>query len=153
ASTPGQGAAFHVYLPCVLEVDSAEHPPVESDKSFRGDQTVLLVEDEAGVRKLVRNMLEGLGLHVLEASCGAEALEVCQCYTDVIHLLLTDVVMPRMSGRELADRLQTSRPQLKVLYMSGYVDDSVVLHGVIHAETDFLQKPFDATSLAKKVGE
>jgi PAS domain S-box-containing protein len=152
-SAPGQGAAFHVYLPCILEAASIRLASAGSDRAIRGNQTVLLVEDEAGVRKLVRNMLEGLGLQVLEASCGHEAIELGERYADVIHLLLTDVVMPRMSGRELADRLQASRPETKVLYMSGYVDDAVVLHGVFHAETVFLQKPFDAANLAERIRE
>ena len=102
---------------------------------------MLLVEDENGVRKLVRHMLEELGFHVLEASSGPEAIEICSRYPDPVHLLLSDVVMPRMSGRELADRLQLIRPEMKVLYMSGYVNDAVVLHGVFHAKAVFLQKP------------
>lgn len=153
ASRPGEGAAFHVYLPCAREPAVAEVLVAEREQVFHSDQTVLLVEDEAGVRKLVRHMLESLGLHVLEASCGPDAIELSHGYADTIHLLVTDVVMPRMSGRELADRLQTSRPEMKVLYMSGYVDDAVVLHGVYHAEAVFLQKPFDAAGLAEKVKE
>ncbi len=153
SSAPGQGAAFHVYLPCIEEPVVVDVPAVGPTRSFRSNETVLLVEDENGVRKLVRHMLEDLGFHVLEASSGPEALEICSRYPDPVHLLLSDVVMPRMSGRELADRLQNLRPGMKVLYMSGYVDDAVVLHGVFHAEAVFLQKPFDAASLADKVRE
>lgn len=152
-STPGEGTAFQVYLPSVDEPVNAGLLPAVPDKSFRSDQTVLLVEDESGVRKLVKHMLEARGLHVLEASCGPEALELCSKFAEPIDLLVTDVVMPRMSGRELADRLQASRPRLKVLFMSGYVDDAVVLHGVTRDDAVFLQKPFDAAGLAAKIQE
>ena len=154
ASSPGQGAAFHIYLPCVEEPLAVVRATLEdAARTFRSNDTVLLVEDENGVRKLVRHMLEALGLNVLEASSGPEALDLCLAYPDAVHLLVTDVVMPRMSGKELADRLRISRPEMKVLFMSGYVDDAVVLHGVLHAEAAFLQKPFDAANLADKVRE
>ena len=154
ASAPGQGAAFHIYLPCVektLSVDQA--PKTETAREFRSNATVLLVEDENGVRKLVRQMLETLGLNVLEASSGLDALELCLAYREPVHLLVSDVVMPRMSGKELADRLRVSRPEMSVVFMSGYVDDAVVLHGVLDAEVAFLQKPFDAADLAEKIRE
>jgi PAS domain S-box-containing protein len=154
ASAPGQGAAFHIYLPCVEKPTEAVQAPItEAARAFRSNDTVLLVEDENGVRKLVRHMLEALGLHVLEASGGREALDLCLAYPEPVHLLVSDVVMPRMSGKELADRLRISRPEMRVLFISGYVDDAVVLRGVLHAEAVFLQKPFDAVSLAEKVHE
>jgi two-component system cell cycle sensor histidine kinase/response regulator CckA len=119
----------------------------------RGSETILLVEDEESLRELVRECLEATGYTVLGAKHGAEALEICERHEGPVHLLLTDVVMPQMSGRELAERLGAVRPNIPVLYMSGYTDDAVVLHGVLAEGTAFLQKPFGAEALARKVRE
>ena len=118
-----------------------------------GAETILLVEDEARVRELVREILEMSGYRVLEARHGAEALEISQHHDGPIHLMVTDVVMPQMSGRELAQRLAPLRPEMRVLYMSGYTDDAIVRHGVLEAGTAFLSKPFTPDALAAKVRE
>jgi len=117
----------------------------------QGHETILLVEDEQGVRKLTRLVLESHGYTVIEVSNGARALEAARAHRGPIHLLVTDVVMPQMSGSELAQHLHGSHPSAKVLFMSGYTDDAVVRHGVIEAEAAFLQKPFAPHALAQKV--
>jgi CheY-like chemotaxis protein len=119
----------------------------------RGTETILLVEDEAGVRSLSKLVLEANGYTLLEAGDGAQALALCQHYAGDIHLLLTDVVMPGMSGRELRDRLAAQRPDMRVLFVSGYTDDAIVHHGALDAGTPFLQKPFSPDDLARKVRE
>ena len=116
-------------------------------------ETILLVEDAQRVRAVVREILEMSGYVVLEARQGAEALEISNRHAGTIHLLVTDVVMPQMSGRELAQRLATLRPELKVLYMSGYTDDAIVRHGVLASGIAFLSKPFTPNALALKVRE
>jgi signal transduction histidine kinase/CheY-like chemotaxis protein len=150
-SEPGQGTTFRVYLPRL----DAEPAPV--DRSARpaagGIETILLVEDEEGVRELARDILRASGYTVLEARNGPEALLLCERHQGPLDMLLTDVVMPRMSGRELAERLAPLRPDLSVLYMSGYTDDAVIRHGVLGAGTAFLQKPFTPAILAQRVRE
>src|SRR5207245_10515381 len=117
----------------------------------RGSETVLLVEDEASLRELVRECLEASGYTVLEASHGTAALERSERHPGRIDLLMTDVVMPGMSGRELAERLRASRPEIRILYMSGYTDDAVVLHGVLAEDMALLQKPLTAADLAGRL--
>jgi two-component system cell cycle sensor histidine kinase/response regulator CckA len=116
-------------------------------------ETILLVEDALRVRAVVREILEMNGYHVLEARHGAEALEISERHQGPIHIMVTDVVMPQMSGRELAQRLAPVRPDMKVLYMSGYTDDAIVRHGVLGAGMAFLSKPFTPDALAVKVRE
>ena len=116
-----------------------------------GTETILLVEDDEVVRKLVSEVLDNEGYRLLEAANGVEALSICAQYEERIHLLLTDVIMPEMSGRELANRLAAVRPEVKVLYMSGYPDDVIVHHGVLDEGTAFIQKPFAADVLARQV--
>ena len=118
-----------------------------------GTETILLVEDEEGVRELARDILRASGYTVLEARSGHEALLLCERHQGPLDLLLTDVVMPRMSGRELAERLGPLRPDVSVLYMSGYTDDAVIRHGVQGAGTAFLQKPFSPAALVQRVRE
>jgi CheY-like chemotaxis protein len=113
----------------------------------------LLVEDAEGVRTLARHVLEKHGYTVLEASNGGEALLLCQHHSEPIHLLISDVVMPNMSGPHLAERLARLRPRMKVLYLSGYTDDAIIRHGVLTQDTPFLQKPFTPKALAAKVRE
>jgi two-component system, cell cycle sensor histidine kinase and response regulator CckA len=118
-----------------------------------GTETILLVEDDEVVRKLVSEVLDNEGYRLLEAPNGVAALSTCAQYEEPIHLLLTDVVMPEMSGRELANRLAAVRPEVKVLYMSGYTDDVIVHHGVLDKGTEFIQKPFTPDVLARKIRE
>jgi len=152
-SEPGQGTAFRIYLPRVedaLEPVGAVGP---SPSQSNGSETVLLVEDEESVRQLVRETLESKGYKVLEANNGEAALRVVSGYAGKIDMLITDVVMPGMSGRELSARLSASRPQTKVLYLSGYTEDAIVHEGVVDPDTAFLQKPFTLQMLSRKVRE
>jgi len=150
-SAPGRGATFRVYLPRVeAPLDPTDRPrPVTAPAA--GSETILLVEDEHLVRLLARKVLERAGYRVLVAAGGAEALELAERYAGPIHLLLTDVVMPGMNGRALMRRLAPLRPDLRVLYMSGYADEAVAQHGVLDPGTAFLQKPFTPGGLADKV--
>jgi two-component system cell cycle sensor histidine kinase/response regulator CckA len=148
-STPGVGSSFSVILPLIEA--SAAPPPLVPHERPRGTETVLLAEDEDAVRRLVQRALELHGYSVLPARSGEEAEQLERSHMGPIHLLITDVVMPGMGGRQLADTLKSRRPQLKVLYMSGYTSDEVVRHGVIVARDAFLQKPFTPTVLVAKV--
>ena len=126
---------------------------VEKLAVARGTETILVVEDDQGVLDLVNEILVSCDYQVLKAASGAAALSICARQEQPIHLLLTDVVMPEMSGRELSDVLTRLRPEMKVLYMSGHPDDFVVHHGVLGEEHDFIQKPFGPEVLARKVRE
>ena len=148
----GYGTTFQIYLPEHYAPETTELA-AEPTGSWGGSETVLLVEDEDAVRGLARQILEQEGYSVLEASRGEEALSLCAAYEQPIQLLLTDVVMPETSGKEVADRLRTLRPDIKVLFMSGYTDDAIVHHGVLDAKVQFIQKPFTPIALAKKVRE
>ena len=150
-SEPGKGATFKVYLPRVSGVaeDAAAQAPEPA--SGRGSETVLLVEDDEQVRTLARDVLRKNGYVVLEAQNGGEALLICEQHGAKIHLLLTDVVLPRMSGRQIAERLVASRPEMKVLFMSGYADDAILQHGILESGVAYLQKPLTPTSLTRKV--
>jgi PAS domain S-box-containing protein len=152
-SEPGQGTTFKVYLPRVDEAGSATLAAPATQGLPGGNEVVLLVEDQDRVRGLTREVLSGCGYTVLEAPNGCEALKVVQEHTGPIHLLMTDVVMPEMNGRALADRLASLRPEIRVLFTSGYTDGAVVRHGVLKAKTAFLQKPFTPEGLAAKVRE
>jgi len=149
-SEVGIGSTFKVYLPAVDA--PAELPPgITQQPARRGSETVLLVEDEDGVRALMRQVLHKHGYNVLESRHGGEALLMCERHCGKIDLLLTDVVLEQMSGRELAERLIKVRPEMKVLYVSGYADDAIVHHGVLNAGVAFLQKPFTTEALARKI--
>lgn len=150
-SEPGLGATFKVYLP---RLDAAPEPLVtvrSSDRPPTGAEVVLLVEDHDGLRAFARRVLERHGYTVLQASNGDEAIRVCEQHQGVIDLLLTDVIMPGMSGRALADRLCALRPAMKVLYTSGYTDNTIAERGVLATGTVFLHKPYTPRSLAGKV--
>ena len=149
-SEVGIGSTFKVYLPCV-DAPAELSSPSPSQPARRGSETVLLVEDEDGVRALMRQVLHKHGYNVLESRHGGEALLMCERHQGKIDLLLTDVVLEQMSGRELAERLLKLRPEMKVLYVSGYADDAIVHHGVLNAGMAFLQKPFTTESLARKI--
>lgn len=152
-SQVGLGTTFTVYLPAVEQTAEPLVPDQPDEVVLDGHETILLVEDEDMVRLLSRTILLKHGYHVLEAAYGAEALQISQEYEGAIDLLATDVVMPHMSGRELAERLLQLRPTLKVLYMSGYTEDTIVHHGVTEPGTAFLPKPFTPNVLARKVRE
>jgi two-component system cell cycle sensor histidine kinase/response regulator CckA len=124
-----------------------------STLSLRGTETILVAEDEAGVRSLTREVLEKYGYTVLEAANGEEALKVAELHLGPLDLLLSDVVMPRMGGPELAQALLAQRPDVKVLYMSGYTDHPMVRRGVVNAGVAFLQKPFTPTVLVSRIRE
>jgi len=173
----GRGTTFKIYLP---RVDAAPDAmlPAREPATVTGTETILLAEDDDVLRPLAKGLLEKLGYKVLDAADAAAALEAARRYREPIHLLLTDVVMPggsgrelarqleksldllvtdvvmpNMSGRELADELLGVRPNLKVLYVSGYTDDAIVHHGMLEPGLNFLQKPFTPASLARKVRE
>ena len=153
-SEPGHGSTFKVFLPAVDEPSGkAELSPVEETHLARGSETVLLVEDEEALSGILQERLEESGYSVLTAPDGIAALALCERREGPIDLLLTDVILPRMGGSELARRLAERRPQMKVLYMSGYTDDAVILHGVLTEQTAFLEKPFTANSLLRKIRE
>jgi PAS domain S-box-containing protein len=150
-SEVGQGTVFKVYLPRVDEVPQEYTRRGDVAETLHGNETVLVAEDDQRVRSLVREVLEHYGYRVLAAERGDIALQLAQQCDGPIDLLLTDVVMPKMSGRTVADQLRTIHPELKVLYMSGYTDESIVHHGVLDPNTPFLQKPFTPQVLARKV--
>src|SRR5213080_1623524 len=152
-SEVGHGTTVKVYLPRVPGVAEAPAPAAEPKPVRGGDETVLLVEDAAPVRTLARRSLEARGYRVLEAADGPSALQLSARHLEGIDILVTDVVMPGMSGRELAERLAPERPSMKVLYTSGYTDDAMVRQGVLSAGVAFLQKPFVPDTLARKVRE
>jgi two-component system cell cycle sensor histidine kinase/response regulator CckA len=152
-SEPGRGATFKIYLPCIEEATKTDKPLSGIRPSPHGTETILLAEDEVGVRRLARHALELAGYRVLEAGDGIEALSVAENHPGRIDLLVTDVVMPEMGGRQLADHLTVVRPGIKVLFLSGYTDDTVVRHGVLGSEIDFLTKPFTASVLTARVRE
>jgi PAS domain S-box-containing protein len=152
-SNPGRGATFTIYLPRITE-PALSAPSHEAEPAIRaGTETILLVEDELGVRQLVCEMLQRLGYQILQAGGGAEALQLFEQHKGSIDLLITDVIMPQMSGRELAQRLKLVQPSLKVLYISGYTDDMLAHHGVLESNVFLLQKPFAPDELAKKLRE
>ena len=150
-SEPGRGTTFKIYLPRVEEAVDPSVARWRLPEPARGHETILLVEDELAVRDLARDVLRAYGYTVLEAQDGREALLISERYFGPIHLMLTDVVMPEMSGRELASQLAPLRPTMPVIYMSGYTDAAVVHHGVLDPGTTFLQKPFTPDALARKL--
>ncbi len=152
SSKPGGGTTFRLYFPVCQEAVRPSSAP-SSDDGRGGEETVLVVEDEDGVRALTVQSLLARGYHVLQAVCGSDALRVAADYDGAIDLLLSDVVMPGMSGSTLRTRLAEDRPEMRVIYMSGYMDDAVVRNGVSQQKCDFLQKPFTLSSLSKKVRE
>jgi two-component system, cell cycle sensor histidine kinase and response regulator CckA len=152
-STPGRGTTFRIYLPRFEERLEAVEPAAVPRTSLQGLETVLLVEDEVGVRGVAQQILQSAGYTVLAASDGEEAVRLSAQRAGPIHLLLTDVVMPGMSGPELARRLAAMRPALKVMYMSGYPEDAIIRRDLLDPRTVFLPKPFTRETLVRKVRE
>jgi len=148
-----KGTSFEIYLPRIEEPITVIDPVITPVETFQGAETILLVEDADALRKLTYMLLEQHGYRVLTAANGAEALLMAQQKPERINLLLTDVIMPGLNGRALAERLATIQPELKVLYMSGYTDDAIVNHGVLESGTFLLHKPFSEESLIRKVRE
>ena len=151
-SEPGQGTTFRIYLPRP-EAGATVEAAIEPSGLPRGTETVLLVEDEPSFRALARELLEMLGYTVLESEDVSHALRIAEGHAGTIHLLITDVVMPRMNGRTLAKAVQGFRPDIKVLYMSGYTDNVIIHEGILDPGTPFLQKSFTPSKLARKVRE
>ena len=153
-SEPGKGTTFKIYLPRVDEpLEEWGEMVVEGRELPRGKETILIVEDFEEVRQLAVQVLERQGYKILEAANGNATLEVCKRHKGQIHLMMTDVVMPGMSGRELADRIKSMHPEMKVLYTSGHADDTIVHYGVLRDGVNYIQKPFTMEGLARKVRE
>ena len=152
-SEVGKGTTFRVYFRRIDDAVICEDQAPTVETFLEGSETILLVEDEDMVRNLVRQVLQDRGYMVLDARGGEKAAEMCDQHEGEIHILVTDVVMPQMSGRELAERLHASCPEMKVLFMSGYTDDTVLQHGVVESEVNFIQKPFSPDDLVCKVRE
>jgi CheY-like chemotaxis protein len=152
-SEPGQGTTFKIYLPLIQEdapgtPQEAEYAPIKS-----GSETVLLVEDDEMVRNLATELLSEAGYMVLAANGCEEAIILSKDYSKVIHLLITDVVMPKFSGKEVAEQLLAIHPETKVLFMSGYTDEAIVHHGIVDSGIAFIQKPFSKQALTRKIRE
>jgi CheY-like chemotaxis protein len=151
-SEPGRGTTFKIYLP---RVESKAGPAAVTAPASppRGSETVLLVEDEEALRGMIRETLEDAGYRILEAATPAQALAIAESHQGDINMMLTDVVMPGMSGPDLAERIKPLRPGAAVVYMSGYTDDAIGQHGLLDAGTHFVQKPFTSQDLLIKCRE
>lgn len=152
-SEVGRGTSFKIYLPRIVEPNESVKDLQANADGMLGSETLLLVEDDDTLRNLTAEVLREFGYHVLVASSGKVALSVCESYDGPIHLLLTDVIMPVMSGPETSAAALRARPSLRVLYMSGYTDGTIVHHGVLNEDTNFIQKPFSPDALAQRVRE
>lgn len=149
-SEVGQGTTFKIYLPRVKEKEISKE---DLEKTSSKPKTVLLVEDEKAVREIIKEFLEICGYQVLEAQDGEEAISISQSYKETIHLLFTDVIMPGMDGKTVADRIKALRPDIRVLYMSGHPESIVASYGIEVKKANFIQKPFSISDLAKKIKE
>jgi hypothetical protein len=150
-SAPGQGSTFEIYLPKVEEVAMESATPYTSDQATRGDETILLVEDDDSVRILAQLTLRRQGYNVLSARNAVEATHLCAEHPGPIHLMLTDVVMPGMSGQRLGESVGKVRPGMRILFMSGHMDDTIARHGLVEPGAAFLHKPFTPDSLTQMV--
>ena len=150
---PQRGATFKVYLPSAAGAQAVPAAAASRPRAVGGTETILVAEDQAEVRSVVRSILTRHGYTVLEAAHGAEALRILREHAGPIHLVLTDVVMPSVSGRELVDELRRSHQAMSVLYTSGYTEDAIVRHGVLEPGIAFIQKPFTPTALLAKIRE
>jgi CheY-like chemotaxis protein len=152
-SQVGRGACFKICLPRVEQLPLSREPARMPINQLRGNETILLVEDDEVLRKATCSVLQGYGYNVLDAGDGDEAVIVSLQHPEPISLLVTDVVMPRLGGRALSERLRALRPGLKTLYVSGYADDAVLRHDVAHEQVAFVQKPFSPVSIGLRIRE
>jgi CheY-like chemotaxis protein len=150
-SEVGRGTVFHIYLPVAEGAARKRQEAVAGERVEGGTETILITEDEPDLRELARIFLEGYGYKVLEASSAEQAIETADIFPGQIDLLLTDVILPGMSGRQLAESILSKRPQTRIVYMTGYTDDMVVQHKVLEPGVKLLQKPFGRVELALKV--
>ncbi len=149
-----KGTSVKIYFPRIDEVEKDKGNIPEESKFLKGSETILIAEDEEVVRDLIFESLNKFGYNVIEAENGKKALQVCKKDSEKpIQLLITDVIMPDMGGSELAKKLEKLKPKMKVLYISGYTDNTIVHHGVLDEGVAFLQKPFSSQGLAQKVRE
>jgi CheY-like chemotaxis protein len=152
-SQPGHGTTFKLYFPIAEVPQATREQRPSADGQLRGNETVLLVEDDSALRALGRSVLQMYGYTVLEADGPAEAIRLSKTYAGPIDLLLTDVVMPQLNGKRLSELLMPDRPEMKVLFMSGYTDDAVIRQGIFEAGVNFIQKPFVPAALSAKIRE
>jgi CheY-like chemotaxis protein len=152
-SEVGHGSTFKVYLPCVDETIEKTRWIDDHEENLLGTETILLVEDEEMVRNLVLEVLKSSGYQVLAADCGEAALSICKNYSEPIHLLITDVVMPGISGPAIRDQVVELHPDIKVLFMSGYTDAAVASTGIMESGAAFIEKPFSPDKLTRKIRE
>jgi CheY-like chemotaxis protein len=153
-SEPGRGTTFKIYLPAHEKDEGVQPAPEErAEPAPSGTETVLVVEDELALRVIISEVLEAAGYKVLEAAGPEEATVIARSHTEQIALILSDVILPRMSGRELSAALRSAHPEARVLFMSGYTDDAIGHHGILEAGVHFLQKPFATDKLLRKLRE
>jgi CheY-like chemotaxis protein len=150
-SEPGWGTTFKVYFPRYGDVAEPGRPALEAGPAPGGTETILVVEDDEMIRSLIRDILESTGYRVLVADDPDQGMKLIGEQQDEIHLLLTDLILPGMSGRELVDRVTKEKPEMRVLFMSGYSDEAVARHGILEPGLAFLQKPFSRDGLVRKV--
>jgi CheY-like chemotaxis protein len=153
SSEVGRGTTFKIHLPRAMRPSQVSALGTRPAKPEKGNETILLVEDDVAVRTLTLEILQANGYSVVEARSPQEAIQIAQNHQSLIHLMLTDVVMPFMSGHDLARKVVVERPEIRILYMSGYTDDTVIRHGVNNPTTAFLPKPFMPDALVRKVRE
>ena len=151
-SSDGKGTTFEIYLPRVDEpIEEIKYDAI--DKDYRGNEVIMLVEDDTEVREVLGEILKDLGYLIIEAADDKEAQKLSKNFNGDINLLLTDLILPGLNGRELSELLVKSRKNMKILFISGYSDDVIAKHGVMDEDVSFLQKPFTASSLGKKIRE
>lgn len=150
-SRPGMGATFRIGLPLAAQPESQPRCAKPQPGRMQGSETVLVVEDQDDVRRLALSVLKKFGYQTLEARSGDDALLIAENHDGPIHLMLTDMVMPGMTGKRLAERLRPGRPEMKVVYMSGYTADVITRHGILEPGIEFIEKPFSPAALAQKV--
>jgi two-component system, cell cycle sensor histidine kinase and response regulator CckA len=152
-SEPGKGTTVKVYFPKIEDINPQQENVYSHETILEGTETVLVAEDDAGIRTMITRHLTAAGYRVLSASNGDEALSLVNKTGESIHLLITDVIMPLMGGKALADRLTVIYPGLRILFMSGYTDNSIVHHGVLETGIKFIQKPFSMVEFMRKIRE